>query len=123
MMGKTAWGQEFDAKLEAWNEVDKLKRENKGLKAERDELMAQVEVLKDAANAAYCNWRSSSDVFGAMQKLMQAVEATPIQCLNQIKAETLIAEAMLWPEDKYTECSHVRESILESAKHIQRGEL
>ena len=56
--------------------------------AERlDELAAQVEVLKDAANAAYCNWRSSSDVLGGMKKLMQTVEATPNQCLREIEAE------------------------------------
>jgi hypothetical protein len=56
--------------------------------AERlDELVAQVEVLKDAANAAYCNWRSSSDVLGGMRKLMQTVEATPNQCLREIEAK------------------------------------
>ena len=51
--------------------------------------MAQVEVLKDAANAAYCKWRSSSDELGGMQKLMQAVEAIPEQCLREIQEKAL----------------------------------
>jgi len=36
------------------------------------------------------------------------------------QAEELEREAYGWPEDKYTECSHVRESILESAKELRQ---
>ena len=61
-------------------------------------------------------WFNNHDPHGYVSPKREAAK----KHLNQIKAETLIAEAMLWPEDKYTECSHVRESILESAKHIQQ---
>jgi hypothetical protein len=57
------------------------------IKAELDALVAQVEALKDAANFAYCNWRSSSDALGGMRRLVDAVDSTPAQCLAEIRAE------------------------------------
>jgi hypothetical protein len=53
------------------------------------ELAAQVEVLKDAANIAWCKWRSSTDVFGGMKELIAAVESTPAACLAQVRAEAV----------------------------------
>ena len=49
-MGKTAWGQEFDAKLEAWAEIDRLKQENQYLKEKYDR-------LKEVHLAAMEMWR------------------------------------------------------------------
>ena len=36
------------------------------------------------------------------------------------QAEALESEANEWPEDKYTECSHVREAIIESANQLRQ---
>lgn len=52
-----------------------------------EELAAQVDVLREKALSAYDRWNQSRDVFGGMQKLMQAVEATPATCLAQVKAD------------------------------------
>lgn len=47
--------------------------------------------------------------------------ATSLARRDLIKqAEALEAEAAGWPEDKYTECSHVRESILISANELRK---
>jgi hypothetical protein len=88
------------------------------LELKNTELMAQVDLANKKIKSCM-GLRWSSDI---KEKLKEITDATPNQCLNQIKADALVTEAMLWPEDKYTECSHVRESILESAKRIQRGE-
>jgi hypothetical protein len=80
--------------LELWHcdrpdewKMDEFRRNAEKLEAERDALAAQVEALKDAANSAYCHWNSSSDVFGGMKRLIAAVEATPAQCLADVRAE------------------------------------
>lgn len=46
-MSKTAWGQELDDNLQLMTEIREAKAESKALKAERDALAAQVEVLTD----------------------------------------------------------------------------
>ena len=43
---------------------------------ERDALAAQVAALRSAARSAYAEWKQSGDVFGGMQELMQAADAT-----------------------------------------------
>ena len=58
IMSKTAWGQEFDAKMSAWDEINKLKRENKELKAEREALnntpaQCPREILAEAGRAGF----------------------------------------------------------------------
>lgn len=48
------------------------------IKAERDALAAQVELLREAAQFAWHNWRESKDVHGAMVELLRAVESIGI---------------------------------------------
>jgi chromosome segregation ATPase len=115
--------------------ADAFEREM-NLKAERDALVAQVETLKtaykDLCGAINDLDETDSDseeiidemwgqVFSVMQDGWNSLSHEPQQHLAEIRAEALDAEAMQWPEDPYTECSHVRESILASAAKIRQG--
>jgi hypothetical protein len=90
-----------------------------------EELAAQVNHLKIHLNeiimvAQRCDsWESFPQK--PLDVASTALEAAPAACLEQVKYKTLVDEAMLWPENKYTECSHVRESILKSAEFILQG--
>jgi hypothetical protein len=107
----------IDDPLSAFYEFNKLK-------AERDALAAQVEALKDTANSAYCNWRSSSDVFGGMQRLIAAVEATPTQCLSEIKAEAILGFATYIDstgELSGDDCTFIIDEANQYAEQIRQG--
>ena len=53
-------------------------------------------------------------------EISEAIDATPAQCLAEIKAQALEDEAQLWPDD-LTECSHVKSSLIESANQIRQA--
>ncbi len=100
--------------------------------AERDALAAQVEALKDAANFAYCNWRSSSDVIGGMRRLVDAVDSTPQQCLAEIRAEAVEVEANYiltahkdseerWHSERVKAFADIGKKMLERAEKIRQG--
>ena len=95
------------------NRIAELEQENAGLLAQAEQLRSAAEQLLNADDAG--------DRAAIHDKLNELIRKTPAQCLAQVKAGALLAEAMLWPEDKYTECSHVRESLLESAEQILQG--
>jgi hypothetical protein len=95
------------------NRIAELEQENAGLLAQAEQLRSAAEQLLNADDAG--------DRAAIHDKLNELILKTPAQCLAQVKAGALLAEAMLWPEDKYTECSHVRESLLESAEQILQG--
>ena len=50
-MAFTTWAQEQRAKHEAWNEIIRLKAENKKLEAERDAALTRIEQLREAVDA------------------------------------------------------------------------
>ena len=137
-MGKTAWGQEFDAKLEAWNEIDKLKRENKSLKAERDELMAQVEVLQSKvsglskANSKLAQKDSEQGRINALECaltcLQFAVSLSDDEALKKVLNDTLVIHNELKEEGiNPTQCLreiqavHFEKGFIQGVKFIGTG--
>lgn len=87
-------------------------------------LAAQILTLADSLEEAEAPDAEAGDMWDASQCADWIREQAPISALTKrdlIKqAEALENEANGWPEDKYTECSHVRESILESANELRQ---
>jgi len=87
--------------------LDMLK-ENKALKAERDALAAQVEVLLDALKdfsyatfAIQEGFGSNSEYKRAEIKVSQALNIEPAACLAQVRAEAVNEFVMFLPPYSY----------------------
>lgn len=52
-------------------------------------LKAQVYAVNSAGITVFAHWNSSNDVFGAMNKLKQALALSPAEALHQVKAESV----------------------------------
>lgn len=71
---------------------EELQVENERLVADNERLVAQVEMLREVANDAiyFATKRKDkvcADPMFVMQQLQGRIGATPLQCLNEIRAE------------------------------------
>ena len=90
------------------------------------ELEAQNEQFRDLLIRAVKGeqYIIESDLIAAINsdlqsEISEAIDATPAQCLAEIRAQALEDEARLWPDD-LTECSHVKSSLIESANQLRK---
>ena len=113
------WGEECEsvsAMLQAAGEdAVEIKQEHAELVAHVERLTSITEKLSTVA-PEYLDHLASDAAF----VLREAPEASLARRDARVKAEALEEEAMGWPEDCYRECSHVRQSILESANEIRQ---
>jgi len=87
-MALTAWAQEQQAKHEAWNEIGRLKAENKKLEAERDAALTRIEQLRELL--LWCLKSGRNGYTWEDQDIcsvQESIDKTPAQCLAEHDAK------------------------------------
>lgn len=104
-------------KVHTVGDIDRLERENAELKAQVEQLRGGLNQAIELLVTALVEPQQITD--SEISELKDIEQATPAQCLAEVKAQALEDEARLWPDD-LTECSHVKSSLIESANELRR---